>query len=235
AHPDAGRPECCLSRSRSREVAQGAHCGARDHPCGKWGEWYPDVLGPDGKLTTAKPKPYWQPGWLKQHDRLMEAIAAVRERVPLVMSGDLHAIAVGRMMRSGKLDFSANPINAVLTGPISTRPSGWPSARRGTGALPPTHGRRKASPSDTGLSLAALLPINRARRALRIHRHSCVRNHSADKRLLPGCRRTPRTPCARGDAADQRRGRRRSLQKTVRRPKRARARSGLGTSASNTQ
>jgi len=38
----------------------------------------------------------------------------------------------------GKLDFSANPI-AVLTGPISTRPSGWPSARRGTGALPPAH------------------------------------------------------------------------------------------------
>src|SRR5258707_11521329 len=43
------------------------------------------------------------------------------------------------MMRSGKLDFSANPINAVLTGPISTLPSGWPSPRRGTGALPPAH------------------------------------------------------------------------------------------------
>ena len=57
----------------------------------------------------------------------------------MVMSGDLHAVAIGRMMRSGKLDFSANPINAVLTGPISTRPSGWPSARRGTGALPPAH------------------------------------------------------------------------------------------------
>src|SRR5437660_9513452 len=57
----------------------------------------------------------------------------------MVMSGDLHAVAIGRMMRSGKLDFSANPINAVLTGPISTRPSGWPSARRGTGALPPPH------------------------------------------------------------------------------------------------
>src|SRR5215813_3608389 len=106
---------------------------------GKWGEWYPDVLGDDGKLTVKVPKPYWQPGWLKQHDRLMESIGAVRERVPLVMSGDLHALAIGRMMRSGKLDFSVNPINAVLTGPISTRPSGWPSARRGTGALPPAH------------------------------------------------------------------------------------------------
>src|SRR5262245_39795385 len=150
AHPDARRPERRLSRSGSREVAQGSHRGARGHPCGactvqsartagKWGEWYPDVLGPDGKLTTAKPKPYWQPAWLKQADRLRESISAVRERVPLVMSGDLHAVAIGRMMRSGKLDFSVNPINAVLTGPISTRPSGWPSARRGTGALPPAH------------------------------------------------------------------------------------------------
>ena len=32
-----------------------------------------------------------------------------------------------------------NPINAVLTGPISTGPSKWPSGRRGTGALPPAH------------------------------------------------------------------------------------------------
>ncbi|MCJ2049082.1 hypothetical protein [Methylobacterium sp. J-070] len=29
---------------------------------GKWGEWYPDLLGPDGKLSVAKPKPYWQSG-----------------------------------------------------------------------------------------------------------------------------------------------------------------------------
>src|SRR5712691_11734761 len=84
-------------------------------------------------------KLYWQPGWLKQHDRLMEAISAMPDRVPLVMSGDLHAIGLGRMLRSGKLDFAANPINAVLTGPIGTRPGGWPSGRRGTGALPPAH------------------------------------------------------------------------------------------------
>jgi phosphodiesterase/alkaline phosphatase D-like protein len=129
------------ARTAAREVTHVVHVPSNPPgwTAGKWGEWYPDMLGPDGKLTTAKPKPYWQPGWLKQHDRLMEAIAAVRERVPLVMSGDLHAVAVGRMMRSGTLDFAANPINAVLTGPISTRPSGWPSARRGTGALPPAH------------------------------------------------------------------------------------------------
>jgi len=68
---------------------------------GKWGEWYPDVLGREGKLTTNEPKPYWQPGWLKQHDRLIEAMAAVKNRAHLVISGDLHAIAIGRMLRSG--------------------------------------------------------------------------------------------------------------------------------------
>ena len=35
---------------------------------GKWGEWYPDVLSKDGKLTADRPKPYWQSGWLRQHD-----------------------------------------------------------------------------------------------------------------------------------------------------------------------
>src|SRR5882672_2429429 len=36
---------------------------------GKWGEWYPDVLGADGRLTINVAKPYWQAGWLTQHDR----------------------------------------------------------------------------------------------------------------------------------------------------------------------
>jgi hypothetical protein len=108
---------------------------------GKWGEWYPDVLGNDGKLTVKVKKPYWQPGWLKQHDRLMAAIGAMKGRARLVMSGDLHAIGAGRMLRSGDLDFKANPITVVLNGPIGCRtgPNGWPSGRRGTGALPPAH------------------------------------------------------------------------------------------------
>jgi len=108
---------------------------------GKWGEWYPDVLGPDGKLTADIPKPYWQSGWLKQHDRLIEAIAAMRSRAPLIISGDLHAIGIGRMLRSGTLDLKSNPITAVLSGPVGCRttPLGWPSGRRGTGAMPPAH------------------------------------------------------------------------------------------------
>src|SRR3954447_24903759 len=104
---------------------------------GKWGEWYPDILGPDGKLTTGIPKPYWQPGWLKQHDRLMTAMTEMKGRVPLVVSGDMHAIALGKMLRSGSLDFSRNPINVALSGTIGTSPIGWPSVGfRGTPALP---------------------------------------------------------------------------------------------------
>ena len=58
-----------------------------------------------------------------------------------MISGDLHAIGIGRMLRSGSLDLKANPITTVLSGPIGSRPgpNGWPSGRRGTGAMPPAH------------------------------------------------------------------------------------------------
>ena len=106
---------------------------------GKWGEWYPDVLGPDGKLSDERPKPYWQRGWLSQHDRLMHALSAMEGRIPLVISGDLHAIGEGRMMRSGQLDFSRNPVTAVLPGPLGTSTGGWASEFRGVGPKPPQH------------------------------------------------------------------------------------------------
>jgi hypothetical protein len=69
----------------------------------------------------------------------MASLSAMKRRVPLVNSGDLHAIAVGRMLRSGTLDLSANPVTAVLAGPIGTAPRGWPSVFRGVGAMPPVH------------------------------------------------------------------------------------------------
>ena len=106
---------------------------------GKWGEWYPDVLNPDGRLTVSVPKPYWQSGWLKQHDRLLGAMSAMRGRIPLSMSGDLHAIGLGRILRSGTLDLAANPVVTALTGPVGTRPGGWPSGIRKVGATPPLH------------------------------------------------------------------------------------------------
>ena len=106
---------------------------------GKWGEWYPDILNDNGELTTSIQKPYWQQGWLSQHDRLMNSLSSREDRIPLVISGDLHAIALGQIERSGSLDFTRNPINAVLCGPIGTGPGGWPSAFRGVGPSVPNH------------------------------------------------------------------------------------------------
>ena len=128
-------------RMAAREVAHVVNIPSNPPgwSAGKWGEWYPDILGDDGKLTTAKLKPYWQPGWLKQHDRLLSAVAAMPGRIPLVISGDLHALAEGRIMRSGNLDFEKNPIVAVLSGPLGTGDLLWPSAFRHIGALPPVH------------------------------------------------------------------------------------------------
>jgi hypothetical protein len=106
---------------------------------GKWGEWYPDVLGADLKLTTAVAKPYWQAGWLKQHDRLLSAMSRMPGRIPLSMSGDLHAVGIARILRSGTLDLSSNPVVSVLTGPIGTGPGNWPSGIRKVGPMPPIH------------------------------------------------------------------------------------------------
>jgi hypothetical protein len=104
---------------------------------GKWGEWYPDLLQPGGTLGLAKPKYFWQQGWKTQHDRLLQAASSM-QRIPLFLSGDLHALAEGKIRHYGQLDFSRNPVVSVLTGPISTGPKGWPSAWRGTPPRIPT-------------------------------------------------------------------------------------------------
>ena len=131
------------SRTASADVRHVVHVPSNPPgwTAGKWGEWYPDVLGTDGKLTIQVSKPYWQSGWLKQHDRLMKTIAEQRDRIPLVISGDLHATALGAMHRTGTVDLSKNPVNILLSGPIGCRPgpNGWPSGRRGTGAKPSLH------------------------------------------------------------------------------------------------
>ncbi|MGH9847301.1 MAG: hypothetical protein ACREEM_52060, partial [Blastocatellia bacterium] len=100
--------------------------------------WYPDVLDQQGKLTTGRPKPYWQAGWRAQHDRLLAAASAMKNRIPLFINGDLHSIAAERIFRSGQLDLRANPVVSLLTGPLGTGASGWPSAVRGVRAKPPS-------------------------------------------------------------------------------------------------
>ena len=104
---------------------------------GKWGEWYPDLLQGDGTLGVVRPKYLWQSGWKLQHNRLLQA-ASKMPGIPLFLSGDLHALGEGRIMRYGELDFRQNPIVTVLTGPISTGPKAWPSAWRGTPPRTPT-------------------------------------------------------------------------------------------------
>lgn len=104
---------------------------------GKWGEWYPDVLDPrTDSLTIDLPKPQWQRGWLDQHDRIMQSLAGMRHRTPLVISGDLHATGNGRMLGAGSHDFQANPINVVLSGPVGTSIAGFPSVVRGIRPYP---------------------------------------------------------------------------------------------------
>lgn len=98
---------------------------------GKWGEWYPDLLD-NGRLGTAKPKYFWQPGWRAQHDRLVQA-ASTHSPIPLFISGDLHALGHGVIQNAGP-----HPVHSVLAGPISTGPKAWPSSARGTPPLTAT-------------------------------------------------------------------------------------------------
>jgi hypothetical protein len=103
---------------------------------GKWGEWYVDMDAGNGKLTTAVPKPCWQPGWRQRHDRLLQAARHAR-RIPLFVSGDLHSLGEGRILRMANIDLRANPVISVLPGPLGTGRPGWPSLVRGLRALPP--------------------------------------------------------------------------------------------------
>jgi hypothetical protein len=103
---------------------------------GKWGEWYAD-MEVDGTVSTSKPKPYWQAGWRAHHDRLLQASSDMRTRIPLFISGDLHAIGETRIAATSRIDLKRNPVVAVLSGPLGTAGYGWPSFFRGTRGMTP--------------------------------------------------------------------------------------------------
>lgn len=105
---------------------------------GKWMEWYPDIRGEDGSLTTGIKKFKWQSGWFSQHNRLLAAASAMEHSVPLFICGDLHNQSEGWISRSGDLDLSANPVVSICSGSLGTGPRMWPSAFRGMVAEPPT-------------------------------------------------------------------------------------------------
>ncbi len=170
---DASVEEWLVRRTAAAGVSHLVH--APSNPmgwsAGKWGEWYPDVLDPAaGGLTTAVPKEYWQAGWLSQHDRLVRAMSGMRSRAPLVVSGDLHAIGMGTMRRSGSFDLAANPVTTVLSGPIGTSPGGFPSVVRGLPSTPPSHldvDEAVAPVEEHGFTLVDFLPDRVAIRLFR--------------------------------------------------------------------
>ncbi len=153
-----------VDRTHSTEVRHLVHAPSNPFgwSAGKWGEWYPDILDAErGTLTTDIGKPYWQEGWLRQHDRLIAAMGAQTRRAPLVISGDLHAIGAGRIRRSGSIDLDDHPVTAVLSGSIGTTPYGFPSVIRGIGATPPLHlelEETAAPVEDHGFTLVDFLP-----------------------------------------------------------------------------
>ena len=105
---------------------------------GKWGEWYPDALQSDGSLGTATPKAYWPSGWWAQHQRILEMLASQKSRAPVIVSGDLHALACGRITKSGDLSLGANPVHTLCVGPLGSAGPGFPTRYRGTGAKVPS-------------------------------------------------------------------------------------------------
>jgi hypothetical protein len=129
--------EWLLARMADRDAAHVVNVPSNPvgFTAGKYAEWYPDLVGDDGRLTTAEPKPGWQPGWQDQHDRILAAASRMR-RVPLFLSGDIHGHAEGRILGTRGTDLRRNPIVSIITGTPGTG-IGWPSIARRTRALPP--------------------------------------------------------------------------------------------------
>ncbi len=130
------------SRTAAQDVKHTFHVPSTPFgwSAGKWGEWYPDLLGKDGKLHDDLGKSYWQKGWKLQHDRILENMYNAKHKKPIMISGDLHAFASGRVHRNEDMDFSDNPIHCYLAGPL------------GCNVFPSTFRKIKAStPSAIGI------------------------------------------------------------------------------------
>jgi len=130
------------NRTASQDVKHTFHVPSTPFgwSAGKWGEWYPDLLGKDGQLHDDLSKSYWQKGWQRQHNRILQKMYQAKPKKPIMISGDLHAFASGRIHRNGTADFSDNPINCYLTGPL------------GNNVFPSTFRKIKAStPQSIGM------------------------------------------------------------------------------------
>jgi len=109
-----------INRTQSQEVKHTIHVPSTPYgwSAGKWLEWYPDVLGKDKKLHADLPKYLWQKGWQAQNDRLLGAMYDAKFKKPIVISGDIHTFASGKIHRNGTLDMSDNPIHSYIAGTL---------------------------------------------------------------------------------------------------------------------
>jgi hypothetical protein len=123
-----------LKRSTAKQLIQ-APSNPLGWSAGKLGEWYGD--GASDGSTFQNDKGYWQQGWFAQHQRLAGALSAQKSRAAVSISGDMHASAISAITRSGDLDLSANPIQAILPGTIGTGTPGFPSSARGVAPFHP--------------------------------------------------------------------------------------------------
>lgn len=119
---------------------------------GKWREWYPDVVAPEGftgvvsntlmdntvkgELTSKAQKYLWPKAWWEQHQRLLAALDKRSSR-RFIFSGDIHALGAIAILESGSEDFNQAPICSLLVGPVGTSDATWPSAARGIAAAEP--------------------------------------------------------------------------------------------------
>ena len=120
---------------------------------GKWREWYPDVVAPEGfgglvnnelnfegatkgVLTTIAQKYLWQRGWWTQHQRLLRALSA-RPGSRFTFSGDIHAQGAIAIEVSGEEALPGGFVKSLLVGPVSTSDATWPSFARGIPANQP--------------------------------------------------------------------------------------------------
>jgi len=127
-----------IARTRAQDTSHFFHVPSLPFgwSSGKMGDWYPDLLDyQSGRLVLYEEKPGWQRGWFAQHQRLIEALSSQTKRSAVLVQGDMHASAVGKMTRSGELTL-ANPVYAVLGGTLGTGDVTFPSSYRGIGGQP---------------------------------------------------------------------------------------------------
>jgi len=127
-----------VARTRAEDTAHFFHAPSLPfaYCSGKLGDWYPDLLDEStGKMGLADDKPGWQHGWFSQHQRLIQAIASQSKRAAVIVEGDMHATAAGKITRSADINLT-QPVHTILSGTLGTGDVGFPSAYRSVQSTP---------------------------------------------------------------------------------------------------